>query len=63
MVRMSKAYQGCCSVCHHEALIHEDNNGRCLPCARWDAASVQRHHDANKRRMLPVEQGQECPFC
>ena len=63
MLRVSKAYQGYCSVCNHEALLHEDYNGRCLPCATWNAASVQRHHDMNKNRLLPVKQGTVCPFC
>ena len=63
MLRISKASQGYCSACHHEALVHEDYNGRCLPCACWDAPSVQHHHDINKSRLLPVKEGEQCPFC
>ena len=68
MKKVNEAHVGYCRTCNHQALIVDCNDGQCVACATWDAASVQRHHDLNglhslSNRMLPVKEGAVCPFC
>ena len=57
------AHIGYCTQCHHEAILHEDYGGMCLPCAQWDEDSIQRHHTTQGNGMTHVHQGRVCPYC
>jgi hypothetical protein len=57
------AHIGYCKQCNHEAILHEYYNGMCLPCARWDEATIQQHHTAQGNGMTQVQQGMVCPYC